>query len=90
MQDNEPQLIKYKNPVSNKWKDPDFGAIIVDNRQKKVELIREVPGLKDAYSPRLSNLSRSNSIPLSKSGIKTPVPVTRMSHDVTGHSEYFS
>lgn len=64
MQDNEPQLIKYKNPVSNKWQDPDFGAIIVDNRQKKVELIREVPDLKDAYSPRLSNLSRSsNSLP---------------------------
>ena len=44
-------MIQYKNPVSSKWKDPNFGALIIDNRQRKVELIREVPDLKEAYSP---------------------------------------
>jgi len=43
-------MIKYKNPVSSKWKDPNFGALIIDDRQQKVELIREIPDLKEAYS----------------------------------------
>ena len=30
--DKDPQLIQYKNPVSSSWKDPNFGALIIDNR----------------------------------------------------------
>ena len=62
MQDDAPQMLQFKNPVSSKWDDPNFGALIIDNRDKGVEMIREVPDLKDAYSPRLkksSEMSRS-------------------------------
>ena len=47
--EGDPQEIRYKNPVSSKWSDPSFGAIIIDNRQKQVELIREIPDLKQSY-----------------------------------------
>ena len=40
--DSQPTLINYKNPVSTKLRDPDFGALIVDDRTKKIEVIREV------------------------------------------------
>lgn len=52
-QNDKNDVIKYKNPVSSRWSDPNFGAIIIDDRAKKVELIREVPDLKEAYSPRM-------------------------------------
>ena len=51
IQEGDPQFIKYKNPVSSKWSDPNFGALINDDRQKKIEMIREVPDLKEIYSP---------------------------------------
>ena len=53
IQEGDPQVIKYKNPVSSKWRDPSFGALISDDRSKKVELIREIPNVHGAYiSPR--------------------------------------
>lgn len=63
IQEKDPQKIPYKNPVSSKWNDPNFGATIIDNRSKKVELIREIPDLKEAYqlSPRLQSKMESRS-----------------------------
>lgn len=57
IQDDEPQVLKFKNPVSSKWSDPNFGALIIDDRDKGVEMIREVPDLKEAYSPRIKKSS---------------------------------
>ena len=33
--------IMYKNPVSSKMTDPELAAIIIDDRSKKIEMIRE-------------------------------------------------
>ena len=52
IQEGDPLTITYKNPVSSKWADPNFGALINDDRQKKIEMIRQVPDLKEAYSPK--------------------------------------
>lgn len=41
VQEGQTQAIKYKEPISSKWNDADFGALIIDDRKKKVELIRE-------------------------------------------------
>ena len=41
VKEGQKKAIKYKEPMSSKWNDADFGALIVDDRQKKVELIRE-------------------------------------------------
>ena len=32
IQDDDPQTINYKNPVSSRWQDPNFGAMICDDR----------------------------------------------------------
>ena len=71
--DDESQVIRYKNPVSSKWQDPDFGAIIMDNRNAKVEVIREIPDLKEAYSPHDGYNSRNNTMSQSFSLRKTKV-----------------
>lgn len=47
------QLLKFKMPVSSRWSDPSFGALIFDDRSKDFELIRQVDDLKGAYSPQL-------------------------------------
>ena len=53
IQDGDPQVIDYKDPVSHKWRDASFGALIKDDRSKKIELIREIPDIQGAYlSPR--------------------------------------
>ena len=53
IQDGDPQVVNYKLPVSSKWRDASFGALIKDDRQKKVELIREIPNIQGAYlSPK--------------------------------------
>ena len=31
----------YKNPVSSKMTDPELAAFIIDDRSKKIEMIRE-------------------------------------------------
>ena len=62
-------MIKYKNPVNSKWQDPDFGAIIMDNRKAKVEVIREIPDLKEAYSPQ-DGYKMSRSYSLRKTSMK--------------------
>ena len=54
------QILKFKNPVSSRWLDPNFGALVIDDRQKRVELIRAVDDLKEAYSPNMSLNSRSS------------------------------
>ena len=62
MRGKQEQVLKFKIPVSSKWSDPSFGALIFDDRSKQVELIREVEGLKDAYSPKLkAGLTGQNS-----------------------------
>ena len=61
IQDGDPQIIKYKNPVSPKWNDAEFGAIISDNRSRKIELIREVEEVRGAYETSIEIRNDSNS-----------------------------
>ena len=49
------EVLKFKMPVSSRWSDPNFGALIFDDKTKQVELIRKVDGLKAAYSPKIKN-----------------------------------
>ena len=54
--------IMYKNPVSSKMTDPELAAIIIDDRSKKIEMIREQNGA----SPRRSyhtQISTSKKLP---------------------------
>ena len=38
---DKPKQIIYKNPVSSKMTDPDLAALIIDDRSKRIEIIRE-------------------------------------------------
>ena len=58
---NNQQILKFKNPVSSHWNDPNFGAIVIDDRSRRLEMIRAFSDLKEAYSPNLSVKSRSSS-----------------------------
>ena len=58
---NKDQVLKFKNPVSSRWSDPNFGAFVIDDRSRDIELIRAVDDLKEAYSPNLTQKSRSRS-----------------------------
>ena len=39
---SQPEMVSFKNPVSSKLSDPNFAALVIDDRNKQIEVIREV------------------------------------------------